>query len=630
MALESAQGKQNKELNSSFFCNKFHCFSSKFLSSKSPPPTRSSMPENGSKVSSPQQRKPGGWKAMPFVLGNETFERLASIGLIANFMMFLLTQLHMEQVLASNVVNIWSGVANFAPLVGAFISDAYTGRFTTIAYASFATFMGMLTLTIIAWVPQLHPPPCNVLQPTNPCQGPTKFQFGILAMALGFLSIGAGGVRPCSIPFGVDQFDSTTEEGRKGINSFFNWYYTTFTIVLIIALTLVVYIQDSVSWVWGFGILTVLMLCSISLFFAGTRLYVYVKPEGSVFSGIAHVVVAAYKKRKVNTSEAGGVDDTYYDPPAPKGTVTEKLRLTNKCRFLNKAAIITEGDMQSNGSISNSWRLCSVQQIEEFKCIIKIIPIWASGVICFTAIAQQGTFTMSQASKMDRRLTSNFKIPAGTLVVISMVTLGIWVPIYDRIVVPSVRKVTILEGGITLLQRMGIGLVFSVMSMVVAGLVERMRRDSAILHHRADGMAPITVFWLAPQLILMGFAEAFNIIGQIEFYNKEFPENMTSLANSLLSCTMAGASYLSALVVNVVHNTTGRKGRPDWLTKDINAGKVENLYFLIAGLGGLNLVYFLWVSRGYQYKTRMRIVRDEENNGTENFDVENNVVKQFV
>lgn len=189
---------------------------------------------------------------------------------------------------------------------------------------------------------------------------------------------------------------------------------------------------------------------------------------------------------------------------------------------------------------------------------------------------------------------------------------------------PSVRKVTRLEGGITLLQRMGIGIVFSILSMIVAGLVERMRRASAITHAGPDGIAPITVFWLAPQLMLMGFAEAFNIIGQIEFYNKEFPENMSSLANSLFSCTMAGASYISAVLVNTVHKTTGGHGHPDWLTKDINAGKVENLYFLIAGLGVLNLGYFLWVARGYQYKSKFRIDDDDK----PGFDVELNVVKK--
>lgn len=191
---------------------------------------------------------------------------------------------------------------------------------------------GMITMTLIAWVPQLHPPPCSKVQP-HQCVGPTRTQFGVLAMGLGFLSIGSGGIRPCSIPFGVDQFDSNTEEGRRGINSFFNWYYTSFTVVLIIALTLVVYIQESVSWVWGFGIPTALMLLAILLFFVGTRLYVYVKPEGSVFAGVAQVVVAAYRKRNLKLpGDDEVVAGVYYDPPL-KGTVAKKLQFTSQFRY---------------------------------------------------------------------------------------------------------------------------------------------------------------------------------------------------------------------------------------------------------------------------------------------------------
>ncbi|KAL2546804.1 Protein NRT1/PTR FAMILY 2.13 [Forsythia ovata] len=624
--MENTESKQ-KKLTSSWIA----CCTKGFPVSayKSPPSSESEYDDKkkyhdgDSPESKTARRKPGGWKAISFVLGNETFERLASIGLLANFMVFLLTQFHMDQVMASNVLSIWSGVTNFAPLVGAYLSDSYLGRFKTIAYASFGSLMGMLTLTLVAWIPRLHPPPCK--PQGHDCKGPTTSQLAVLAMGLGFLSIGGGGIRPCSLPFGVDQFDSSTEEGRKGINSFFNWYYTTFTVVLIIALTVVVYIQDSVSWVLGFGIPTMLMLCSIVLFFIGTRLYVHVKPEGSIFSGIAQSLVAAYKKRKLKLSNETEVDGVFYDPPLKGDTVVKKLSLTNKFRFLNKAAIIMEGELQADGSNSKPWRLCSIQQIEEVKCLLKTIPVWASGIICFTAMAQQGTFTVSQASKMDRHLGPHFQIPVGSLAVISMVTIGLWLPLYDRVIVPPLRKVTKIEGGITLLQRMGIGIAFSILSMVAAGLVEIKRRASALEHAGPDGIAPISVMWLAPQLILMGFAEAFNIIGQIEFYNKEFPENMSSVANSLFSCTAAGASYLSALLVNVVHKVTkGKNGQPDWLTKDINAGKVENFYFLIAGLGVLNFVYFVIVSRRYQYKTRIWI-DEEEKSG---FDVELNVVKQ--
>ena len=73
--------------------------------------------------------------------GNETFERMASFGLLANFMVYLTRELHMDQASAANILNLWSGVSNFAPLLGAFISDSYVGRFSTIAFGSFALFL---------------------------------------------------------------------------------------------------------------------------------------------------------------------------------------------------------------------------------------------------------------------------------------------------------------------------------------------------------------------------------------------------------------------------------------------------------------------------------------------------------
>lgn len=74
-------------------------------------------------------------------VGNETFERLATIGLLANFMVYLLKEYHMNQTSAANILNIWGGVTNFAPLLGAFISDTYIGRFKTITFASIAAIL---------------------------------------------------------------------------------------------------------------------------------------------------------------------------------------------------------------------------------------------------------------------------------------------------------------------------------------------------------------------------------------------------------------------------------------------------------------------------------------------------------
>jgi dipeptide/tripeptide permease len=255
-----------------------------------------------------------------------------------------------------------------------------------------------------------------------------------------------------------------------------------------------------------------------------------------------------------------------------------------------------------DGSRADQWRLCSIHQVEEVKCIVRIIPIWAAGIISLMTMTQQGTFIVFQAMKMDRHLGPNFQIPAGSIGVISLITIGLWLPFYDSILVPALRKITKHNGGITLLQRIGIGIVLSILAMVVSGLTERVRRASAIKHHLPDGVAPMSVLWLAPQLILMGFFEAFNVLGQIEFLNRQFPEHMTSVGNALFSCSFAGANYVSSMLVNVVHHVTGGHGRPDWLTNDLNAGRLEYFFFLIAGMGVLNLIYFSYCAHRYRYK----------------------------
>ena len=191
----------------------------------------------------------------------------------------------------------------------------------------------MILVALTSWLPKLHPPSCTPHQLViGECIEASNSQMSVLFLGLGFLTIGSAGIRPCSIPFGVDQFDPTTNEGKKGINSFFTWYYTTLTLILLVTQTVMVYIQDSVSWKLGFGMPVVCMGCAIILFFIGTRVYVHVKAEGSIFSGIAVVLVAAYKKRNVKLQSEEDSYAVFYDPPLNGTTVSSKLSLTQQFR----------------------------------------------------------------------------------------------------------------------------------------------------------------------------------------------------------------------------------------------------------------------------------------------------------
>lgn len=190
----------------------------------------------------------------------------------------------------------------------------------------------MVTVMLTAWVPQFHPAQCSIEQQQNgACQGQSNFQMGVLVFGLFWLSIGSGGIRPCSVPFAVDQFDLTTAEGRHGSSTFYTLYYTTQTLVLLINQTVLVYIQDSVSWTLGFALPTVYMIVSILFFFAGSKVYAYVKPKGSNFSSIVQVLVAAQHKRHFHMSAAGDTQAALYDPPLENDS-EGKLLLTNDFR----------------------------------------------------------------------------------------------------------------------------------------------------------------------------------------------------------------------------------------------------------------------------------------------------------
>ena len=136
-----------------------------------------------------------------------------------------------------------------------------------------------------------------------------------LFAGFGFMMVGAAGIRPCNLAFGADQFDPNTEAGKKGVNSFFNWYFFTYTFAMMVSLTLIVYIQSNVSWALGLGIPAALMLISCVVYFMGSNKYVKVKATGSPVTSAVQVIVAALKKRQLKLPENPLVSLFTYMPP---------------------------------------------------------------------------------------------------------------------------------------------------------------------------------------------------------------------------------------------------------------------------------------------------------------------------
>ncbi|TVU45647.1 hypothetical protein EJB05_05138 [Eragrostis curvula] len=544
-----------------------------------------------------------GWKAMPFIIGNETFEKLGTLGTSANLLVYLTQVFHMRSVDAATLLNGLNGTTSLAPIIGAFLSDAYLGRYLALAIASVASLIGMFVLTLTAGADSLHPPECGV---GETCEKASSYQFAVLFLSFAFLVVGSAGIRPCSMPFGADQFDPHTESGKRGINSFFNWYYFTFTAAMLISATVIIYVQSNVSWSIGLGIPTILMFLACVLFFMGTRLYVKMTPEGSPFTSVVQVFSAALKKRSLKQPKDPKQD--LFDPPHTSAIVT-KLAHTDQFRCLDKAAIVASNDEVRPGGAAptDPWRLCSVQQVEEVKCLIRIVPVWSTGIIYYVAVVQQSTYVVLSSLQSDRHLgRGGFQIPAASFTVFAMLAQTVWIPIYDRLLLPKIRKITGKDEGLTLLQRMGIGIALSTVAMVISAIVEDRRRAIALSEPTlgttitGGAISAMSSLWMVPQLLILGLSEAFNLISQIEFYYKEIPEHMRSVAGALAFCNLALGNYLSGFLVTIVHRTTGSGS--NWLAQDLNKGRLDLFYWTIAGIGVFNFIYFIICARWYRFK----------------------------
>ncbi|MBA0698876.1 hypothetical protein Goari_000559 [Gossypium aridum] len=387
---------------------------------------------------------------------------------------------------------------------------------------------------------------------------------------------------------------------------------------ILVAVTVLVYIQDNVGWGWGLGVPTIAMFLSIITFIIGYPLYRHMDPAGSPFTRLLQVSVSAFKKRKL--AMVSDPNLLYRNDELDASiSVGGKLVHTPDMTFLDKAAIVTEEDIVKPGQAPNLWRLNTIHRVEELKAVIRMGPIWAAGILLITAYAQQNTFSLQQAKTMNRHLTKSFEIPAGSMTVFTMVSMLSTIALYDRVLVRIARRYTGLDRGISFLHRMGIGFMISVLATLVAGFTEVKRKEAALAHglqDKAHAIIPISVFWLVPQYSLHGIAEAFMSIGHLEFFYDQAPESMRSTATALFWTAISVGNYMSTLLVSLVHKFSARADGSNWLPdNNLNEGKLEYFYWLITALQVVNLIYYICCAKLYTYKPIQIHGKDSESEG---------------
>ncbi|CAK9237718.1 unnamed protein product [Sphagnum troendelagicum] len=492
----------------------------------------------------------GGWRAALFIFGSETANNTVTTGVFTSMVFYLYYEMHISLPKANVIVNDWMGATGLLALFSGFIADAYLGRFYNICVSSVIYVLGVLLLTITSIVVGLKPSSsgCGVVALyLGTCTQASTTQMSVLYLSLYTIALGVGGIRPCLSTFGADQFDMENPKEKLQLARFYNWYYLAYTLGAVFSGTLVVFLYTSVSWAWAFVCLTIAIALANLLFLLGTPLYRHHLPSGSPLTRLLQVLVASSRKWRAQVPDD---ESLLYEVHDKESAIVGSRRLdhVHDLRFFDKAAVQIEEEQKRIGSF--------------------IVPPQSFGV--------------------------------GFLLLIICVLVT-----YDLVMVPLMRHYTRNPRGISILQRIGIAIFLSIVAAVASAVIERQRRKVSWEINTAENpnaTVPFSVWWLLIPLTIAGLAEMTVTIGQLDLFYQEVPDSIRSLGAGFVFSASGIGAFLGSLLLSVTNRITSRNGKSPWVDDIISIGHADYYDWLMAILGAIDLIAFLYVAHNYKYK----------------------------
>lgn len=228
---------------------------------------------------------------IPYIVVNEAAERFSFYGMRGILVVFMTKYLLdasgqpdlMQEAEARGYFHLFVASAYFFPLLGAIVSDVFLGKYRTILSVSLLYCLGHLALAL------------------------NDTRIG-LALGLGLIAVGSGGIKPCVSAHVGDQFGETNQHLIERV---FGWFYLAINLGAAVSTLLTPYLleqfpgqlqkylgrSDLFGWQierfgphLAFGVPGLLMLLATWVFWLGRNRFVHIPPRGweavqSAFTG---------------------------------------------------------------------------------------------------------------------------------------------------------------------------------------------------------------------------------------------------------------------------------------------------------------------------------------------------------
>jgi len=202
-------------------------------------------------------------RGIPYIVTNEAAERFSFYGMKGILIIFMTKYLmdsdgandFMGPDEAKGYYHMFTSAVYFTPILGAIIADAFFGKYKTILTLSVVYCAGHLALAM------------------------DETRFG-LAMGLGLIALGSGGIKPCVSAHVGDQFGKSNQNLLEKV---FGWFYFSINLGAFASTLLTPWLLAHYGPHVAFGVPGILMALATLFFWMGRNVFVHIPPGGMEF-----------------------------------------------------------------------------------------------------------------------------------------------------------------------------------------------------------------------------------------------------------------------------------------------------------------------------------------------------------
>ena len=207
-------------------------------------------------------------RQIQYIVWNEACERYSYYGMRSILVIFLVQYLLLTKSQATSDYHIFAGACYLFPVLGAYISDRFWGKYKTIITLSIVYCLGHLFLALFE-------------------DSQTGFYWG-----LGLIALGSGGIKPCVSAHVGDQFKPSQ---KAALQKVFDLFYFMINFGSFFSTMITPWTLNKYGPGIAFGIPGILMAIATFVFWLGRNDYVHVPPTGKIKHGTLSVLISSFK-----------------------------------------------------------------------------------------------------------------------------------------------------------------------------------------------------------------------------------------------------------------------------------------------------------------------------------------------